>query len=131
MILEDFKEDFKDVNPILYELLIKHYNLNQAGCIHRAYLEYYWVMKNKECTLLDFYDTEDLEYLRVEPEINCVIEFDKKYFLSEKFIFENISKDETQVYFKNKKISFYIIQNFGSMGDYNCCASIVLRYKNN
>jgi len=134
---EDFKEEFKDLPPILYELLIKHFKLNETGCIHRAYIEYYDVMKNKECTLLDFYNTEDLEYLRVEPEVNCIIEIelDKDYFLLNKFIFEKISKDETKdetiAYFKNEEISFYIIHNVGSSGDYDCCASIILRYKNN
>lgn len=128
MTLEDFKKDFKDVNPILYELLIKHYKIDLTGCIDRAYKEYYSLMKNKECILLDFYDKEDFKYLRVEPDINCIIELDKKYFLSEKFIFTNISKDESQLYFKNKQVSFYIKQNIGSTGDYNCCASIVLRY---
>ena len=131
MTLEKFKEDFKDLPPILYELLIKHFKLNETGCIHRAYIEYYDVMKNKECTLLDFYNTEDLEYLRVEPEVNCRIELDKDYFLLNKFVFEKISKDETKAYFKNEEISFYIIHNVGSSGDYDCCASIILRYKNN
>jgi RIO-like serine/threonine protein kinase len=127
--LEQF-EDFKEVNPILYELLIKHYKLEETGCIHRAYQEYYVLMKNKECTLLDFYHTEDLKYLRVEPEIDCLIEFSKEYFLSNTFIFENVSSNESIMYFKNKDVYFYIIQNFGSGGDYDCCASIVLRYKN-
>jgi len=135
MTLEKFKEDFKDLPPILYELLIKHFKLNETGCIHRAYIEYYDVMKNKECTLLDFYNTEDLEYLRVEPEVNCIIELNKDYFLLNKFVFEKISKDETKdetiAYFKNEEISFYIIHNVGSSGDYDCCASIILRYKNN
>ena len=137
MTLEKFKEDFKDLPPILYELLIKHFKLNETGCIHRAYIEYYDVMKNKECTLLDFYNTEDLEYLRVEPEVNCIIELElnKDYFLLNKFVFEKISKDETKdetkAYFKNEEISFYIIHSVGSSGDYDCCASIILRYKNN
>ena len=129
--LEQFKEDFKDLPPILYELLIKHYKLKQTGCVGRAYKEYYELMKNKECSLLDFYHTEDLVYLRVEPEVKCDIEFSKQYFLLNKFIFENISKDENVAYFKNDNISFYIIQNFGSSGNYDCCASIVLRYKSN
>jgi hypothetical protein len=127
--LEQF-EDFKEVNPILYELLIKHYKLEETGCIHRAYQEYYALMKNKECTLLDFYHTEDLKYLRVEPEIDCLIEFSKEYFLSNTFIFENVSSNKSIMYFKNKHVYFYIIQNLGSGGDYDCCASIVLRYKN-
>jgi len=131
MTLEKFKEDFKDLPPILYKLLIKHFKLNESGCIHRAYTEYYNLMKNKQCILLDFYNTEDLEYLQVEPEINCVLELDKDYFLSHKFTFEKISKDETIAYFKNKENSFYIIQDPGSVGDYNCCASIILRYKSN
>jgi hypothetical protein len=126
--LEKFKDDFKDLPPILYELLIKHYNLDQVGCITRAYKEYYKLMKNKECTLLDFYHTEDLKHLRVEPEVKCKIEFSKDYFLSNKFVFEKISENENVAYFKNHNISFYIIQNVGSGGDYDCCASIVLRY---
>lgn len=127
--LEEFKEDFKDLPPMLYELLIKHYNLNKDGCIHRGYQEYYNLMKNKECALLDFYSIEDLEYLRVESEINSKIEFNKEYFLSNTFIFLNISDDETKAYFKNERLCFYIIQNPGSGYDYDCCASIVLRYK--
>ena len=128
--LEQFKEDFKDLPPILYELLIKHYNLNQTGCIDRAYKEFYVLMKDKECSLLDFYNLDDLENLRVEPEIDCVIEFSKEYFLLERFIFENVSSNEMLTFFKNKDVYFYIRQDPGSGGNYSCCASIVLRYKN-
>jgi hypothetical protein len=120
-------EDFKELPSLLYELIIKHNSINESGCIHRAYKEYYSLMKNKECILLDFYNKEDLEYLRVEPEPQEFIEFNKEYFLSNKFIFENMFEDIA--YFRDKDISFYIIQDIGSAGDYDCCASIILRYK--
>lgn len=87
----------------------------------------YEVMKNKECTLLDFYDKEDLDDLKVEADFDCNLEFDKDYFLSNKFIFKYITDDKTVIYFKNKEVSFYI-DSWGNYSYDDCFSCLVLIY---
>lgn len=132
MIFTDFQELFRDKPILLQELLCKHYLEDQLGCINRAYMEYYVLMMNKECTLLDFYDIEDLEYLRIEPEANTILDLTKDFFINNKFIFKQVIDNDENLSFEkqigDKKLKFYILQNSGTSGDYECCASIILRY---
>lgn len=49
MDISELFEGFQ--NETIKELIMKHHSVDPEGCIHRAYMEYYSLMINKECTL--------------------------------------------------------------------------------
>lgn len=87
---------------------------------------------NQYIKLDTFYDNESLSYIKIEPLPGTNLQLDKEYFTTNKFKlvkceYDNENRVDKRI-FKNDNIEFYILYNFGSSGDFSCCASIILRY---
>lgn len=83
---------FMDRNKHL-KTLIKKYNLQENNDVCEIYNEFYDKIIGKEIMLSDIYDKLTLKYLQVEPLIGEKNQFDKKYFLNNKFIFKRYTEE--------------------------------------
>lgn len=98
------------------------------------YEKYYQTLSNKFIKLDKILNSEDLKYLRIEPQPLTTEEVSKSYFMKNHFIFlkhEYLECSGSRYEMENDKMQFYIVYNYGSNGSYECCASIILRYKIN
>jgi hypothetical protein len=127
-------EELTESGRLFNKFLKEEEQIKNLGCVVRALDRVHEFYTNKNVNLNVFFNTQELRYLKVEPEANVTKELEKEYFLSNEFTFigwSEVSNWATRYEFKGHDLSqltFYILYNCGSGGDFECCASIILRY---